>query len=85
MNPRLVPRHLVAVVFIVIVLLSLTCAALAAGPQYNVLYAFNTQSVGHYPTGVVGDANGNLYGVTFEGGTANLGTAPSHPLLLSLV
>lgn len=74
MTPRPIPRHLVAVVFIIVVLLSLTCAALAAGPQYNPLYAFNTRSVGNYPTGVVGDANGNLYGVTFEGGTANLGT-----------
>ena len=45
----------------------------AAG-QETVLYSFTGGADGGYPdAGVIRDSAGNLYGTTFEGGTANAG------------
>jgi len=59
------------------VLLSLTTATqtrVQAQSSEQVLYAFTNQLDGGYPTAVIGDSAGNLYGATAEGGTNGTGT-----------
>jgi len=42
--------------------------------QYTVLHSFTGNPDGKLPNGVVLDAQGNLYGTTFQGGGSNVGT-----------
>jgi uncharacterized repeat protein (TIGR03803 family) len=41
--------------------------------QFSVIHTFKGRLDGHFPTGLVFDATGNLYGTTFEGGTSDAG------------
>ena len=51
-----------------------TVFELAPGGKMTILHAFNGQDGGYPVTSLVLDAQGNLYGVTEEGGTSNHGT-----------
>jgi len=64
-----------AVVRLAIVLVSVLCASQALLAQdYRVLYTFTGRADGGYPAGnLLRDAQGNLYGTTYSGGTHSNG------------
>src|SRR6202049_3742112 len=49
-------------------------AAVAQAQTYSVLYKFKGQPDGAYPSSVIQDAMGNLYGTTENGGAYTFGT-----------
>jgi uncharacterized repeat protein (TIGR03803 family) len=64
-----------AAVMVAAILMMLAAAIAAPAQTYDLLYTFNGVPNGSDPlAGLIQDAQGNLYGTTFSGGTYNVGT-----------
>jgi uncharacterized repeat protein (TIGR03803 family) len=74
MNLRRSPRKLLLALTL-LAIVTLGSAASAHGQRYRTIYRFQGGKDGFEPIGLPAvDKDGNLYGVTIEGGTQNLGT-----------
>ncbi len=68
-----VRKAFVAVAVTLVVTLMLTSGVWAAS-KYKTLHTFKGSKGGHYPTGLIFDQAGNLYGTTYQGGAYKQGT-----------
>ncbi len=69
---RAVSRPALAIAFLAALLVS--AGSLAQAQTLNVLHAFTGADGSHSQSGVIADALGNLYGMTYDGGTYGYGT-----------
>jgi uncharacterized repeat protein (TIGR03803 family) len=72
-------KSMVCTVASVALVMAVFAAQPAQAQTYKVLYRFKGHSDGAFPNAVIRDANGNLYGTTFEGGIGCGASGPRPP------